>query len=297
MSLIVSVIIVTYNDKSKLLDCLHSLHEQTLPDDLREILVVDDGSTDGTTEEVRRTFSDTRVIRKEHGGADTSRQLGVNVAGGKYLAFIDSDCIAPADWLEKIVDALQSNEDIAVGGRIVHRGSFLTRLVGIADFGEFQGTQEKEVTTLPTCNIAVAKQLANEFPFNSELPAGGDTAFCHRLRQGGKRIVFHPEVMIFHRPDPSLKQFFRRGARYGRSFVHLRILDPSVRYAGFLRAGLPGVVFATLGRAAVDIWRLIRYRKNAGFNFLELLPASLFLLAYRVYSLPSAYRAYRTLGS
>jgi hypothetical protein len=75
------------------------------------------------------------------------------------------------------------------------------------------------------------------------------------------------------------------------------MLDPSVRYANFVRAGLPGVIFATLGRAAMDVWRLFRYRRNAGFNLFELLPASLLLLAYRIYALPSAYRAYQAFGS
>ncbi len=296
MSIDVTVIIVTYNDKRRLLDCLRSLDQQSLPANRREILVVDDGSTDGTSDAVATEFPLARLIRKVHGGADTSRQHGVEGAAGRYLAFIDSDCVAPSDWLAKLLSVLQAERVGAVGGRIVHRGRFLTRLVGIADFGEFQGSQAKDVATVPTCNLGVSRRLASRFPFDPGLPAGGDVDFCHRLRQAGERVVFRPEITVLHRPDPKLAEFFRRGARYGSSFVRLRLLNPSVRYAGLVRAGILGVLFAVLARGGLDAYRLVRYRRNAGFRYYELLPALLILFAYRVYSLPSALRALRVQG-
>ena len=108
--------------------------------------------------------------------------------------------------------------------------------------------------------------------------------------------MFRPEISVVHRPDPKLPEFFRRGARYGASFVRARVLNPSLRYAGLVRAGRPGVVAATLARGGLDAYRLLRHRKNAGFHYYEVLPALLMLLAYRVYSLPSALRALRPPG-
>lgn len=90
----VSVIIPVFNGSSTLAAAIESVRRQTYPD--HEIIVVDDGSTDGTAE-IAKAFSDVRYIRQENRGVGAARNRGVAEARGQYVAFLDADDL----WLRK----------------------------------------------------------------------------------------------------------------------------------------------------------------------------------------------------
>lgn len=95
----ISVIVPVYNSIDCLEKCVRSLCAQTYAD--LEILLIDDGSTDGTAalvEELAKTDSRIRIHHKENGGASSARNAGISLATGNYLAFADSD-----DYLEPYV--------------------------------------------------------------------------------------------------------------------------------------------------------------------------------------------------
>ena len=91
----ISVIVPVYNEKQYLAECVGSILAQTFSD--FELLLVDDGSTDGSAETERRLEADPRVraAAKPHGGLGDTRNFGAKIARGKYLVFVDSD-----DWVE-----------------------------------------------------------------------------------------------------------------------------------------------------------------------------------------------------
>lgn len=94
----VSVIIPAYNREKYLGPALQSVLDQTRPAD--EIIVVDDGSSDGTVE-VARSFGDrVRCLSGAHGGASRARNLGVHASRGDLLAFLDSDDLWVPEKLE-----------------------------------------------------------------------------------------------------------------------------------------------------------------------------------------------------
>ncbi len=98
----ISVVIPVYNAKEYLKVCVDSLLEQTYEN--FELLLIDDGSTDGSTElcdDIVKCDSRIRVIHKKNGGVSSARNLGISIASGKFIMFVDSD-----DWLEK--NALES---------------------------------------------------------------------------------------------------------------------------------------------------------------------------------------------
>lgn len=292
-----SVVIVTYNDRERLIDCLSSLDGQTAGAAPVEVVVVDDGSTDGTAGAVREFFPRVRLINKQNEGADLSRNLGIEESAGDIIAFIDSDCVAPGTWLEDLVRALEGDPSAVVGGRVVHRGPFLRRVVGIADFGEYQGLRRREVRCLPTCNLGLARSTLGGVVFDSRLAdAGGDTLFTETLRRAGTTLIFEPRVVVEHRPSVGFGDLMRRAERYGASFVRARRIDPSMRYAGFVRAGVLGVVAATAGRALLDVGRLLRHRRAAGFALWEVPAAASVLVLRRLASLPAAVKAVRMAG-
>lgn len=124
---LISVVIPTYNRRRYIVESLESVLDQSFRD--FEILVVDDGSTDGT-EEVLRPYADRiRYMRQDNRGAAAARNLGVRCARGSYIAFMDSDDLAAPHHLERLYEFLarHSGYAMAVGNGAYLEGKFHDR--------------------------------------------------------------------------------------------------------------------------------------------------------------------------
>ena len=110
---IVSVIIPTYNAKELLAEAIGSVLSQTLAD--LEVVVIDDGSTDGTDEAVN-AIDDPRIrfFHKDNGGVSSARNAGLDKATGQFIAFLDSDDLYTPEYLETMVSAMENNPDYGV---------------------------------------------------------------------------------------------------------------------------------------------------------------------------------------
>lgn len=123
MDVKVSVIIPAYNTEEYMGECLESILKQTLKE--IEIIVVDDGSTDGTLP-IIQTFSEKhpdkiKVFHKENGGQASARNLALSYAKGEYLGFVDSDDWVDEDMYEKLyLKAKEENADIVICDMIEH---------------------------------------------------------------------------------------------------------------------------------------------------------------------------------
>lgn len=108
---LVSVIIPAYNTEGYIGKCLKSVQTQTYEN--LEIIVIDDGSTDGTGEICRR-FAETdrrfRVLHKENSGVSDSRNLGLEQAKGKYLVFVDSDDHVKPDYVHTLLSEAEGED-------------------------------------------------------------------------------------------------------------------------------------------------------------------------------------------
>lgn len=116
MAPLLSVIVPVYNTKMYLRECIDSILAQTYKD--YEIIIVDDGSTDGSSDicdEYAERFDIVKVIHKENCGLLHARKVGVSIARGKYISYIDSDDYILPQMYEYMVEKLQKhNADIAV---------------------------------------------------------------------------------------------------------------------------------------------------------------------------------------
>ena len=125
---LVSVIIPCYNQAHFLDEAIESVLTQTYPN--REIIVVDDGSTDDTAEVARR-YSMVRYVNRENAGPSAARNAGVEAGHGKYLVFLDADDRLLPEALEIGVDCLRQHPECAfVSGHcrlIVTDGSLLAK--------------------------------------------------------------------------------------------------------------------------------------------------------------------------
>lgn len=146
----VSVIVPVRDRRDLLARCLDGLAAQTYP--CVEVVVVDDGSTDGSAE-LAESF-DLRghrrvVVRREGAGAVAARTAGVGVATGEVLAFTDSDCVPSPDWVEAGVRRLEAGADVVQGRTLPERPPrLLERTVSVA----------REDGLFATCNVFYRRQ-------------------------------------------------------------------------------------------------------------------------------------------
>ncbi len=289
----ISIIVVTWNDRDNLLRCLASLERQTWPRERMELIVVDDGSEDGTARAVEQEFPGAVLVVKENSGPDNSRNFGIDRATGEIVALIDADCTAPATWLESLAAGLEAHRTPVIGGRILHPGNFWARMIGLSDFGEFQGLKPKEVSNIPTCNMGLRRELLQRFRFDEDARIGGDVLFARQLKESGIRLVYDPRIMVQHHPEATGKAFFERARRYGAGFVQIRRKASGLKYGSLVKWGIPGVIVATLSRSLLDWARLIRYGYAAGVRWYEYPAAAAVLLLKRLASLGAAIEASR----
>lgn len=115
----ISVIIPMYNSAGTIQQVLESVLKQTRLDLIREIIVVDDGSTDTSAEIVKKmalTNHKIKLIQKKNGGASSARNTGMKIATGQYIAFLDSDDLWMENKIERQMEVLEKNPEIVFLG-------------------------------------------------------------------------------------------------------------------------------------------------------------------------------------
>lgn len=196
----VSVVVSTRNRAQRLAALLESLRGQTLSG--FEVVVVDDGSTDGTAElldrERTRPGLELRVLRRERsGGPATGREEGWRAARAPLIAFTDDDVVAAPDWIEQGLRAAAANPGALVQGRTDPNPAEVHLL------GPFSRTLE--VTSLgpwfQTCNIFFPRELLERlggFDTSFRNPGGEDTDLAWRALAAGAPAVFAGEARNYH---------------------------------------------------------------------------------------------------
>ena len=153
----VSVIIPSYNSEGTIYNCLTALREQTYKSDCEIILV--DSSTDTTSSIVKTQFPQIQYFHfDQKTDPGTARNFGVKHARGDLILFIDSDCEAEKDWIEKQVQLHREHSGTAgIGGSVIN-GNLPNDIVGWSSyFGEFREFLPQNPSNftfhIPTLNI------------------------------------------------------------------------------------------------------------------------------------------------
>lgn len=212
----VSIVIVNYNGRRFLRDCLSALDAQTWPSDRRETILVDNGSTDDSVDQVRQQFPAVRVLTAgKNLGFAGGNNAGIGQARGDFIALLNNDTVVQPTWLERLVEALQ--EDPRIGGatgkillknepdRINSAGLNLYHdgRAGDRGFREVDGGQfEEPADVFGACGASVLLRremledvgLLDErfFMYCEDL----DLAWRARLR--GWRFRYTPKSVVFH---------------------------------------------------------------------------------------------------
>jgi len=223
----VSVVIPVYQGERDIAACLRSVLDQSIPRDLYEVIVVNNGSTDRTAAIVAEF--PVGVVDEPRRGVSHARNAGVAHARGELIAFTDVDCVADHHWIEALVARFDSEPDLGgVGGYIAGYDPQTSVQYYIAESGLL--SQEEAIRDLRyskpfamMANALLPRRLAEEaggFDPQCEL-AGEDADLCWRIGDMGRRFVFAPHALVYHRHRPTVRLLCRWMFRYGVGTVYL----------------------------------------------------------------------------
>ena len=215
----VSVVIPTYNRRPILEKCLLALEQQQTsgtPVERYEVVVVDDGSTDGTPTWLRQNtdrFAHVRLIEQVHGGPAEGRNRGVEHARGDVIVFIDSDLVVTPVFLAKHAEALQQSWS-RTGDRLCFTYG---AVINTANFEEPTKERHKlrdlSWAYFATGNVAIDRSILQRsglFDTGFRLYGWEDLELGERLRRMKVRLIKCPDAVGYHwHPALSLDQIPR----------------------------------------------------------------------------------------
>lgn len=251
---LVSVIVCTRNGVLRIGRCLVAL--QGMVDPHFEVIVVDDGSVDGTAASVEENFPWVRLLRLEPAGLSAARNAGAAIARGEILAFTDDDCEPDHEWISRIRPILATSlYQAACGPNLPPAARSWREAVVCAAPGAPSHVMldDVEAEHLPGCNLVVTKSAFQAVGgFDPEFQtAGDDVDFCWRLRDAGFRLGFVPGAFVWHWRRPSLPAFLRQQHGYGEAERLLMAKHPGrfsrsgeTQWQGFIYGGGPVTVTA-----------------------------------------------------
>lgn len=229
-----SVIIPAYNAEKTLYSCLSALHDQSLPKRDYEIVVVDDGSTDGTSK-IAKEFN-VKYLFQTNKGPATARNKGVHVAQGNIVLFTDSDCIPDHNWIQEMVRPFGNPDVVGVKGTYKTKQTDLAARFAQAEFEDRYDLLRKSpsIDMIDTYSAAFKKDVFLKIGgFDEDFPVANneDTDLSYRLASSGYKLVFNPKAFVYHtHPDTFYKYLnlkFWRG--YWRMIVYRRYPNKAVK--------------------------------------------------------------------
>lgn len=269
-----SVVIACFNGAETLSRQLDSLLGQ--PSSARyEVVVADNGSTDGSRELVeryRRRFEAVRFVdASDRPGLAHARNVGAAASEGDALAFCDQDDEVGAGWIDAMADALAKHDVVA--GRLEHEALNESWAIAVRRRPQTDGLVEWEAEGSPLfafgCTLGVRRAVHESIGGFDEAFVRGceDVDYCWRLQAAGYALVFEPSAVTHYRLRHSLGGLFRQALAYGESEVllyrkHRALGLPPIRRPWWKGVRLWGATARAFARArarpglAVATWLL-----------------------------------------
>ena len=224
----VSIIVLSWNGVDYLEDCLDAVLCQDYPD--VEVIVVDNGSADGSADFVAAHYPDVRIIRNGRNlGFSAGNNVGLRTATGDALILLNQDTVVESGWLGALVEAVLDNPGTGIAGgkalypdgTIQHAGGYVNERgwgshygYQCEDVGQFD--QMRDVDYVTGAALVVTRRALGTIGGLDERfePAYfEDLDWCYRARMAGFRVVYVPRAVLMHRETSMLADASHR-ARY-----------------------------------------------------------------------------------
>lgn len=216
----ISIITPTRNNKQLLLQCLSSIFNQTVSPSIYEVIIVDDFSSDNTQELVNRfmqSHKNLRFFKSPRRGVSVARNLGVKMAEGDIIGFVDSDMVLEQDWIKKILSFYKENKG-AVGVSGTSANAYLDNIFSRVSQDIINNSlADERCMTLPTNNCSYKKRvIANVGGFSEDVIIGGEDAeLSYRIAMAGYKTIRNKQIYAKHYQVSNLRKFLKQAFFYG----------------------------------------------------------------------------------
>ena len=297
MSIAVSFVVIAYNERAGIGDSIRAIQEQRGLES-HEIIVVDDGSTDGTGEFVDQLVaSDARLRLIRHNsnrGRGAARATGVAAARGTLVAMVDGDIVLPPEWWHACATALE-NHDVAVGTAVPDGDvAYLARTYSLTP------KVVPHATLVTGSNALFRREVFSVVEYETQLREGEDVALSHEIERAGLRVTTVPGLVVEHREErglaSSLTWLYQSGIGASRQLErYRRPRKPDVAFAIVIasvaialvarslppRSRLLGLIGVHLAVSGLHLSGKVRFhRDEAGRYALAMATDALLLAAY-----------------
>jgi GT2 family glycosyltransferase len=262
-----SVVICTFNGSRTIRECLSSLTGLDYPN--YEVIIVNDGSTDGTGDVVAKFPY--RAITQPNSGLSMARNVGLRASTGEIVAYIDDDTAVDRHWLHFLALAFLQSSHAAIGGpNLPPQDGFTAAAVARAPGNPCHVMLSDDVAEhIPGCNMAFRRDKLVEIGgFDPQFRiAGDDVDICWRLQQAGETIGFAPAAVVWHRRRNSVREFWRQQVGYGKAESLLAAKWPEkynlighIKWSGQIYGACPRLPWLFAERIYHGVWGLAPFQ-------------------------------------
>lgn len=214
----ISVVVCSYNGARTIGECLEGLLNLVYAD--FEVIVVDDGSTDGTG--AIAAEHGVRLISTENRGLSHARNIGMEAATGEIVAYLDDDAFPDPHWLTYLAATFLNTSHAGAGGPNIAPpgdGSIADCVANAPGNPTHVLLSDREAEHIPGCNMAYRKACLQAIGgFDPQFRvAGDDVDVCWRLQQQGWTLGFSPAAMVWHHRRNSLYAYWKQQRGYGKA--------------------------------------------------------------------------------
>jgi GT2 family glycosyltransferase len=270
---VLSIILVCWNNKAYLEPCLRSLYESPLGC-IFDVVVVDNGSTDGSQEMLREKFPEVKLIQNDQNlGLSRASNQGIAATQSKYVLLLNNDTIVNKSSIDVMVDFLEKTPDAGgVGGKLLnpdgsvqfcynHFPTLIEEFLIATRLGELlsegyptviNAEEQKEISWVSSACLMLRRAALDQVGLLDEdyFIYGDEVDLQYRLKNAGWKVFFLPQATTIHFGGRSMDRWRRRKMVYRGKMLFFH------KNYGFFRTSVLRAMLGILSAIKVIIWSI-----------------------------------------